>query len=218
MKVYTIQNGTVTIGATVTTHTLSSGAKIPVLSVGEAGRGRKLAYLVVDLLPTSQKQWAETGKVDIQFAKTGQTKAGAIKLIQTAADSNPDEVLAVFRTHIGFRGSNSHRGDYDGQPFECEHPIQKAANCLAFPGVVLAEGTILKDCELYGTNLESFINSQLGKLLNLMGYTHLDVIVDTNVSPWLTVWKLWGVSEQIGQVVRTGYGGRLYGAPSHHFY
>lgn len=181
MRIYTIQNGTVTIGATVTTHTLSSGAKIPVLSIGESGRGRKLAYLVVDLLPTSQKQWAETGKVDIQFAKTGQTKAGATKLIQTAADSNPEEVLAVFRTHIGFRGSNSHRGDYDGQPFECEHP--KAANCLAFPGVVLAEGTIAQGA---AGNMGS--GQQLIATLKL------------------------------GDIVRTGYGGRLYGAPSHHFY
>lgn len=44
------------------------------------------------------------------------------------------------------------------------------------------------------------IDAKLSQLLELANCSHLDVMVDKNVRPCMTVWKLWGQSEQVGQV------------------
>ena len=134
MQVYTIASGTVTNKARVVTITLTSGIKIPAIEVGENGRGRKLAYLPVELTYSSQKEWEEKGGVSIDWATLGKTVKGSPKIIEGGAET--EEYLVVFRTKIGFRGGNRHTGDRiaTSDPEKTEY--------LPFPGHILAEGTI----------------------------------------------------------------------------
>lgn len=184
MKVYTVDAAKVSNTVEVIKHTISYGVSIPVVAVGEAGRGRKYAYLVVDLLPKSKQHWEQMGSVQISAVKVGQTKAGAPKLIETA-DSLDEGWLAltltIFRTQIGYRGSNSHKGDYLGGYYEGTEP--KAAHCADFPGLILAEGMVAQG-----------IAGNMGSGKQLIAIL------------------------KVGDIVRTGYGGRLYGAPAAHYY
>ena len=112
MQIFTIQGGKAQSGATVGCLELSNGTKIPAIIIGEEGRGRKRAALPVTLNRESQAVWNESGSVVISFAKLGETKSGKPKLIQSDTAAEYDErFIAVFRTNIGYRGSNAHTGD-----------------------------------------------------------------------------------------------------------
>lgn len=131
MKVFTIKSGFVTEGARVDSYTLKgANITIPVITVGEEGRGRKLGIIPVQLLPDSYKEWQEKGTVSIYSAEIGETKTGRPKLIETSEVTDTEKCICVFRTKIGFRGSNRHTGDKLGDEF------------LPFPGEVLCEGII----------------------------------------------------------------------------
>lgn len=110
MEIFTFSSGAKE-GAIVTTFTLKGGDKIPVIKVGESGRGRSLGVLPVKLLPASFAVWQETGQVEIRFAELAETGAGNPKLIESAEIGEIDKFIGVFRTGIGFRGGNSHTGD-----------------------------------------------------------------------------------------------------------
>jgi len=112
MKIFTVENGKVTEGVRVDSFTLKgAGVTIPAVTIGEKGRGRELGVLPVQLLPDSYKEWQEKGCVYIHSAKIGTTKAGKPKLFQTEKADTTDKCICVFRTEIGFRGGNSHTGD-----------------------------------------------------------------------------------------------------------
>jgi len=125
MKIFTIENGQVTEGAIVRAfHLKGADVAISAILVGEEGRGRHLGVLPVELLPDSYKSWEEDLRVEIQYAEVGQTKSGKPKLFQTIEPGSLDEIICVFRTQIGFRGSNNHTGDCiedkEYQPFPGE--------------------------------------------------------------------------------------------------
>lgn len=112
MKIFTVENGKVTEGACVNSFTLKgAGVTIPAILIGEEGRGRELGVLPVQLLPEQYKEWQEEGRTYIHSAKIGTTKAGKPKLSQTEGADTTEKCICVFRTQIGFRGSNSHTGD-----------------------------------------------------------------------------------------------------------
>lgn len=98
--------------------------------MGEEGRGRHLGVLPVELLPDSYKSWEEDLRVEIQYAEVGQTKSGKPKLFQTDQHGSLDRIICVFRTQIGFRGSNEHTGDEHTGGYE------------EFPGEWLVHGRI----------------------------------------------------------------------------
>jgi hypothetical protein len=135
MKIYTIDSGRVSDGATVSTATISNGEiKIPVIQVGETGRGRKLAYVPISLLPENYKNWQETGRCQVSFVNLGKTKAGSPKFFETAQDESPEKFVGVFPTKIGFRGSNYHTGDRVN--------MEEQGNFHEFPGEIIAQGQI----------------------------------------------------------------------------
>jgi hypothetical protein len=177
MQVYTVSSGNVTNTAKVTMMTLSSGIQIPVIQVGEPGRGRKLAFLPVQLLPDSQKVWEHDGSVDISHATIGKTLKGAPKIIESGAGSGNTEALIIVPTMIGYRGGNSHTGDridgYDPENIQFQPS----------PFTILCEGYIAQ-----------------GDAGNMGSGSQYIATVPTN---W---------------VFRTGYSGRLYGAPKSHYY
>lgn len=136
MLVFTLSNGKATQGATISTALVAGGSvKLPVVQVGESGRGRKLSYLPVQLL--DNKAFLEGETVTITHAAVGSTKNGGAKLLEGRPSTNGDKCIVVLRTHIGFRGGNSHTGDREGTGED-----GKATGFLPFPGEVLTEGRI----------------------------------------------------------------------------
>lgn len=181
MRIVTVEEGKIGLGAVVTTITLSGGFKIPAIVVGEEGRGSQRGVMSVKLLPDAYKTWERNGYVKITHGLLDKTKTGNHKLIQVEttspwADSN--DFLCVFRTHIGFRGSNSHTGD------RCiEQPDPENLKFEEFPGITLITGCISQGAA------------------GRMGSGEQLIAIMPKGTPF-----------------RTGYGGRLYGAPRAHYF
>ena len=137
MKVFTINSGNVSEGASVEDVKIESAEiTFQAISVGERGRGRKLATLPVD-----QRACVANGEkgYKILTAEIGKTKSGKPKLFsENKADDS--KCIVVFRTKIGFRGGNSHTGDRLGVENEGEYNERLAFE--AFPGEILADGEI----------------------------------------------------------------------------
>jgi hypothetical protein len=138
----------------------------------------------------------------LMAAEIGQTRTGNPKFLAREKADTDEAYIAVLRTPIGYRGSNSHKGDYLG--WECSHCGAKGMDptvpeecpgCnragsfwikmqfLPFPGRVLARGVIAQgDAGRMGSG------DQLIALIPK------------------------------GAIVRTGYTGRLYGGSPSHYY
>ena len=177
MKTYTIEDGQAKDGVLVQTKELSSGIKIPVVQIGEEGRGRQFSFLPVELNASSRAKFDAEGQVSVNHISLGKTQKGGHKLIEAANTLTNDKCLIVFRTHIGFRGGNSHTGDRvpDFDPDNIEF--------LPFPCEILAEGRIAQ-----------------GAAGNMGSGQQFIAVAEKNI------------------VFRTRYSGRLYGAPSSHYY
>lgn len=131
MKAFTIENGKVSRGILVDTHTLkTAGVTLPIVGVGEPGRGRQFSYLPVSL-KDSKSQWESEGKVIINNVTVGVNQNILLKLVESGQDSNTDQCLIVFLTHFGYRGGNAHTGDKSEEK-----------GYLPFPGEVLVSGRI----------------------------------------------------------------------------
>jgi len=183
-KVFTI-DGSVQEGAVVEKLTLKgAGIDIPAIFVGEQGRGRERGVLPVQLPSTLQAEWKEKGRVRISSAEVGTTKAGKPKLYARTGEGvdADDAVICVFRTHIGFRGGNSHTGDRTGE-IEKDAYGDERITFLPFPGETLVSGHIAQ-----------------GTAGRMGGGQQLVATMPKGV------------------VFRTGYSGRLYGAPAAHYY
>ena len=99
MKVFTFTaSNKVLEGVVVESYTLKNGTTIPVVAVGETGRGRKYSFL-----PISNAAAEET----VLFANVGKTLKGGHKLIAQIDSDSSDECLLVLRTGMGFRGGSS---------------------------------------------------------------------------------------------------------------
>jgi len=161
LKVYTIFGPTVEDGAEVQEFTLSSGAKISAVLVGEKGRGRELGVLpVVGVRPGER----------IYAAQLGRTASDKPKLIAAATEhAVPAPVIAVLRTGIGFRGSNSHEGEF--MPIVRGVVAQGAAGRMGSGEQLIAllpEGKVLKVRRfgrLYGAPPEYHYVLRQGKIL-----------------------------------------------------
>ena len=168
MKIFTIKSGEVYEGAEVVTFALKNAdVSIPAIIVGEEGRGRQLGVLPVQLTEENFNKWKKAETVIVHNAKISETKSGRPKLIEVKSDNDNDKAIAVFRTKIGFRGSNDHTGDGD-EPF---------------PGEILVSGVIAQ-----------------GDAGRMGSGDQLVAVIPKNT------------------VFSTKYYGRLYGAPSEHFY
>lgn len=142
-KIFTISSGTVSLGAIVTRLTLTgAGVDIPVITIGEIGRGRHQESLAVHLPRDLYAEWQEKGSVRVLAGKIGKTQAGKWKLFAEAeADAN-EKMIAVMPTKIGFRGGNSHTGDRTGETTKDAWSNSEYPVFAEFPGTVLIEGTI----------------------------------------------------------------------------
>jgi hypothetical protein len=127
-RIFTI-DGAVDNGVLVQSLALKgANIEIPAIIVGEQGRGRNRGVLPV--------AGAEVGDI-LHFASLSKTRADKPRLIAATGAMAP-EALVVFRSQIGFRGSNSHTGDRDGTPLNEFGQY----SFLPFPGRVLVTGVI----------------------------------------------------------------------------
>lgn len=225
MKIFTIENGKVTEGARVDSFTLKgAGVSIPAIIIGEEGRGRRLGVLPVQLLPSTYEEWQQKGNVYIRFAEVGTTKAGKPKLFQTECTDTLEKCICVFRTMIGFRGSNSHTGD-------CKEEYW-VLDCL-WRADLSALGKELKD--KYTKEEAAQITEELNALKSTKyaWYCVFDRKLDFHPFPGEVLCEgviAQGEAGRMGSgsqlvavmpantVFRTGYSGRLYGEPSEHYY
>ncbi len=223
MKIFTIENGKVSEGVKVDSFTLKgAGVSIPAIIIGEEGRGRKLGVLSVHLLPDTYVEWKENGYVYIHSAEIGTTKSGKHKLSQTKEADTTEKCICVFRTKIGFRGGNSHTGDRKGEYWVREWFISLPENVpkkerytreevVAIVAAITPpeEKGIWRWDEGFERKLE--FNPFPGEIL-------CDGIIAQGQAGRMGSGRQLVAVMPEDIVFRTGYSGRLYGAPSAHYY
>lgn len=207
MKVFTINLGEVFEGAAVESLTLKgAGISIPAIIVGEEGRGSSRGVLPVQgATPDPEK---EGTFLPLMYATLGSTRTGNPKLF--ACDPSPapaDEILVVFRTHIGFRGSNNHTGDRAGwkcRRFSCD----ASGTDLITPEV----------CPVCGAGKEYSIDSPERVFAPFPGQILVSGVISQGAAGRMGSGQQHVAVIPKNVVFRTAYGGRLYGRPSAHYY
>lgn len=228
MKVFTIKSGEVSEGVRVDSFTLKgAGVTIPAILIGEEGRGRELGVLPVQLLPDAYAEWQEKGHVNILSAEVGTTKAGKPKLFQTENADTLEKCICVFRTKIGFRGGNSHTGDRVKEYWTLGSWFRDDAPKA---GVLIKDRYTAEEVREYSPLL---MKTHYGKTEGFRWDAGFDRHIE--FAPFPGEILVSGVIAQgdagrmgsgrqliavmpADTVFRTGYSGRLYGAPSAHYY
>lgn len=193
LRIFTIENGRPTTGALVEEFSLASGTKIPAVVVGELGRGREAGVLPVF--------GAEPGEI-VCAGQVGKTASGRPKLLVASESTTLDACLVVFRTDTGFRGGNRHTGDRTGkwrcESWSCEHEFESEIRPTKCPKCERSWPYPLYR-EFPGERL--VVGRIAQGTAGRMGSGEQSVAVMPRAV-----------------VFRTGYTGRLYGAPNEHFY
>lgn len=219
LKVFTIENGTVTEGARVESFTLQgAGVSIPAILVGEEGRGRRLGVLPVQLLPDSHKEWQEKGYTHILSAETGTTKAGKPKLFQTEDADTTEKCVCVFRTMIGYRGGNSHTGDRKEEYWTPNWVGQSKLSALSLE---LKEKYTKEEAIQVAEKLNSPLDALFKKEIEFHPFP--GEILSEGIIAQGAAGRMGSGYQYVAimpedTVFRTGYSGRLYGAPSADYY
>lgn len=206
-RIFTITSGNISEGATVETLTLKgANIDIPAIIIGENGRGRSRGVLPVNLLGEDYQKWKNGDKPVIYSAEVGNTKAGKPKLFTAESPNTTGQILAVLRTRIGYRGSNNHTGDRAGwrcRNFECkaseEGVVEIPEICPGCGKNGLWSGPQLHFDEFPGKQLIEGVIAQ-GAAGRAGSGRQIIAIIPRDT------------------VFRTSYSGRLYGAPSAHYY
>ncbi len=225
MKIFTIESGFVSEGVRVDSFILKgAGVTIPAVLVGEEGRGRKLGVLPVQLLLDTYTEWKKEGYAYIYSARIGTTKAGKPKLFQTEDVDTEEKCICIFRTKIGFRGSNSHTGDRKEEYW--------SPNWL-FKSDILTLGKELKErytkqeaisiAEELSSSAEKKYQWDVIFQRKLEFHPFPGEILCEGVIAQGDAGRM-GSGEQLvailpeNTVFRTGYSGRLYGQPAAHYH
>ena len=221
MKIFTIESGDISEGVRVDSFTLKgAGVSIPAIIIGEEGRGRELGVLPVHLLPNSYKEWQENGYTYIHSAEIGATKAGKPKLFQTEDVDTLEKCICIFRTKIGFRGSNSHTGDRKEEYWRPKWFFKSDISAL---GEELKERYTKEEAISIAERLNSSNKWDVIFERKLEFHPFPGEIICTGIIAQGDAGRM-GSGEQLvailpaDTVFRTGYSGRLYGAPSAHYY
>lgn len=225
MKIFTIQSGEVTEGVRVDSFALKgAGIAIPAVVIGEEGRGRKLGILPVQLLPEQYKEWQENGYTYIHFATVGTTKAGKPKLFQVEDADTQEKCICIFKTKIGYRGSNSHTGDRKEEYWVINRFWRSDLSAL---GKELkekyTEEEAIKIAEELNTSQNSSYQWDVIFERKLEFHPFPGEILCEGVIAQGDAGRM-GSGKQLVAILpadivfRTGYSGRLYGQPAAHYY
>ena len=227
MKIFTIKSGVVETGVRVNSFTLKgAGVTIPAVIIGEEGRGRQLGVLPVQLLSDSYKEWLEKGRTRIFFAEIGTTKAGKPKLFQTEDADTLEKCICVFRTEIGYRGGNSHTGDrkeeYWVRKWYTSFPESVPIKERYTREEVLRYSREYLEARYPGKDIDQY-SPTAGFIRRLDFYPFPGEVLCEGVIAQGDAGRMGSGSQLVavmpaGIVFRTGYSGRLYGAPGAHYY
>jgi len=226
--VFTVESGTVSPGARVSSYALKGvDVTIPAILVGERGRGRELGILPVSLPPALMEKWLAKAEVSINAASIGKTKAGRPKLFAAETPTTDEAIIAVLRTKIGFRGSNSHTGDRVKEWWELDRYYRESAQAAGAP---IKDRYTREEVEEYGPRIAQ---AQWGTSEGYRVDTGFQHRIEFDYFPGQVLVEGWiaqgaagrmGSGQQFvalipkGKVFRTAYSGRLYGAPKAHYY
>jgi hypothetical protein len=109
MKIFKINGENIFEGVFVDSLKIkSTNTAIPVIQVGEEGRGRYLASIPIQLVTESYRKWQAGEPVNIRYASIGFTRAGAPKIIEERGNDCTTHCLIINVSDIGFRGGNYH--------------------------------------------------------------------------------------------------------------
>lgn len=226
IKIFTIKSGEISEGARVDSFTLKgAGITIPAIIIGEEGRGRKLGVLPVQLLPDAYAEWKEKGYTYIHSATIGATKAGKPKLFQTGDADTLEKCICIFRTKIGFRGSNSHTGDLKKEYWTPNWFWRsKISNLLGEEAKKIhTKEEAMKIAEELNSSAEDKYPWDVIFERKLEFHPFPGEILTTGIIAQGDAGRM-GSGEQLvaimpaNTVFRTGYSGRLYGQPAAHYY
>ena len=227
MKIFTICQGNVQAGAIVEKYIIEgSGIAIPAILIGEKGRGRKLGILPVELLPEQKNEWEKNGRTIIYNAKISQTKSGHPKLIATETHDTIEKIIVVFRTPIGFRGSNSHTGDRIDEYFTLEPLFIDTAKRIGIP---IKDRYTADEVRAYSPRI---MKAHYGdgeyawdagfrrhyKFAPFPGEIIIEGIIAQGDAGYMGSGYQYVAIIPRNVVFRTGYSGRLYGKPAAHYY
>lgn len=221
MKIFTIESGALEEGARVDTLTLKgAGVSIPAIIIGEEGRGRKLGVLPVQLIPEQYKEWQEKGYTHIHSAEIGTTNIGKPKLFQAEDADTLEKCICIFRTEIGFRGSNSHTGDLK-EEYWSPNGVWRY-DILSFEKELKEKYT--KEEAIYISerlNPWDAIDAIFERKLEFQpfpGEILCEGIIAQGDAGRMGSGKQLVAIMPANTVFRTGYSGRLYGQPAAHYY
>jgi len=227
MKIFTIKSGVVETGVRVNSFTLKgAGVTIPAVIIGEEGRGRQLGVLPVQLLSDSYKEWLEKGRTRIFFAEIGTTKAGKPKLFQTEDADTLEKCICVFRTEIGYRGGNSHTGDrkeeYWVRKWYTSFPESVPIKERYTREEVLRYSREYLEARYPGEDIDQY-SPTAGFRRRLDFYPFPGEVLCEGIIAQGDAGRMGSGSQLVAImpeniVFRTGYSGRLYGAPGAHYY
>lgn len=216
MKIFTIENGSAEAGVRIEEFILKAGVTIPALVFGEEGRGRRRAVVPV----------AGQFQIDspLLFGEVGQTKTGNPKIFgQSGAGGGTDsECLVLFRTHMGYRGGNSHTGDLVEEYYQIDR-VHADGNYDRHWTREEAQVHSLELMKKTGTSRDYPQDEPYGFDRRRSFAKFPGTILATGIIAQGDAGAM-GNGEQLlaivpkGVVFRTAYSGRLYGAPSAHYH
>ena len=172
----------------------------------------------------------------LMFAELGTTKSQKPKLFAKPSADSDEKAILVFRTKIGFRGGNSHTGDRSEEMVPCEYAGKVGRYWEQGDGTcpecgARAEWVFFKDHpELeqpakeadYAMDNGTFWHPQTQVRKKDWAPFPGEILVEGRIAEGAA--GAMGSGRQLvvvmpkGVVFRTSYSGRLYGAPSAHYY
>ena len=124
MKIFTIDRSGVHEGAKVERVETPQGYIIPVIAVGEIGRGRQRSEIPIRLQVDAWNELRKKGEATVKEVDIVRTRLGDIRFEESYTRQLVDEYLVVFYGWIGFRGWNRLEMA-DGQPVPEEMVIAR---------------------------------------------------------------------------------------------
>jgi hypothetical protein len=231
MKIFTVTNGVVSLGATVGRLILKgAGIEIPAILIGEKGRGREQGVLPVVLSAEDLSDFRNGKIVQVLEGSVGKTKSERPNLESHPASVKPStaECLCVLRTPMGFRGGNAHTGERTdiscpNRGTTMQYRSRCSENAYSSSGGcgvrLLPEGLSIEDGERMMTS--GIVHPDEGMIRTFApfpGTTLVRGVIAEGAAGRM------GSGDQFIAIIpsnttfRTAYSGRLYGKPGSHYY
>lgn len=226
MKIFTIVDEKVTIGARV--EKVSRGNfEFPAITVGEEGRGRKLAFIPVKLTSVQYKSWKDKGYAEVYNVSLVKNEKGVTMFKELEKQNNDSNCVVVMKNGIGFRGWNEYTGSLKDEYYEFDMvTVQWEAERL---GVAIKDRYSYDEARMISQFLQEkgvvrkgFSDTE-GFERKVVYHPFPIKVLAKGVIAQGDAGKMGKGSQIIGvvsptMVFRVCYGGRLYGKPDQYYY